>query len=79
MFDADYFGISPREAERMDPQHRIFLEACVAALDDAGYGQRDESVEIGLFAGCSLNTYLACESGTRSRVPRRAHRQLPGR
>ena len=57
MFDADYFGIAPREAERMDPQHRIFLEACVGALEDAGYGG-ETSAEIGLFAGCSLNTYL---------------------
>ena len=57
MFDADYFGIAPREAERMDPQHRIFLEACVGALEDAGYGAEAEA-EIGLFAGCSLNTYL---------------------
>ena len=57
MFDAEYFGVSPREAERMDPQHRIFLETCVGALEDAGYGAESEA-EIGLFAGCSLNTYL---------------------
>ena len=57
MFDAEYFGIPPREAERMDPQHRIFLEACVGALEDAGYGTHGDA-EIGLFAGCSLNTYL---------------------
>ena len=58
MFDAEYFGIPPREAERMDPQHRIFLEACVHALEDGGYGAAADTVEIGLFAGCSLNTYL---------------------
>ncbi len=58
MFDAAYFGISPKEAERMDPQHRIFLEACAGALEDAGYGSPDYQGEIGLFAGCSLNTYL---------------------
>ena len=58
MFDADYFGVSPREAERMDPQHRIFLEACSNALEDAGYVSQDYPGEIGLFAGCSLNTYL---------------------
>ena len=26
-FDAQFFGISPREAARMDPQHRMLLEA----------------------------------------------------
>ncbi len=58
MFDAEYFGVAPKEAERMDPQHRIFLEACVAAMEDGGYGAAAAEVEIGLFAGCSLNTYL---------------------
>ena len=58
MFDAEYFGIAPREAERMDPQHRLFLEACSNALEDAGYVSADYPGEIGLFAGCSLNTYL---------------------
>ncbi len=37
MFDAEFFGISPRDAESMDPQHRIFLETCWNALEDAGY------------------------------------------
>ena len=42
----------------MDPQHRIFLEACSNALEDAGYVSETHAGEIGLFAGCSLNTYL---------------------
>ena len=58
MFDADYFGISPREADAMDPQHRVFLEVCSAALEDGGYDSHAYAGEIGLFAGCSLNTYL---------------------
>ena len=58
MFDAEFFGITPREAERMDPQHRLFLEACSNALEHAGYVSHDYPGEIGLFAGCSLNTYL---------------------
>ncbi|SNS48059.1 amino acid adenylation domain-containing protein [Granulicella rosea] len=58
MFDAEFFGISPREAERMDPQHRLFLEACANALEDAGYVSNDYPGAIGLFGGCSLNTYL---------------------
>ena len=58
MFDAEYFGIAPREADCMDPQHRVFLEVCSAALDDGGYDSHAYPGEIGLFAGCSLNTYL---------------------
>src|ERR1019366_1926232 len=58
MFDAEHFGISPREADYMDPQHRVFLEACANALEDAAYISSDFEGEIGLFAGCSLNTYL---------------------
>jgi amino acid adenylation domain-containing protein len=58
MFDAEYFGVSPHDADRMDPQHRILLEACSNALEDAGYVSSEYAGEIGLFAGCSLNTYL---------------------
>ena len=58
MFDAEFFGISPREADYMDPQHRVFLEVCSAALEDGGYDSHAYAGEIGLFAGCSLNTYL---------------------
>ena len=58
MFDAEFFGIAPRDADRMDPQHRLFLEACSNALEDAGYIPAEYPGEIGLFAGCSLNTYL---------------------
>jgi amino acid adenylation domain-containing protein len=64
MFEADFFAISPREAERMDPQHRVFLEACSNALEDAGYVSADYPGEIGLFAGCSLNTYLLANLAT---------------
>ncbi|MCB9778704.1 MAG: acyltransferase domain-containing protein [Alphaproteobacteria bacterium] len=57
-FDAAFFGISPRDAAIMDPQHRIFLECCHAALLDAGRvpGRIDEAV--GVYAGCSANAYL---------------------
>ncbi len=58
MFDADFFGIPPREADVLDPQHRLLLETCHNALEDAGYVPQEYSGEIGLFAGCSLNTYL---------------------
>ena len=35
-FDASFFGIMRREAERMDPQHRVFLEGAIEALERAG-------------------------------------------
>jgi amino acid adenylation domain-containing protein len=58
MFDAAYFGILPKEAETMDPQHRFFLETCVEALEDAGCDPARFGGEIGVFAGCSPNTYF---------------------
>lgn len=36
-FDASFFGISPREAQFMEPQHRIFLECCYLAMENANY------------------------------------------
>lgn len=58
MFDAARSGIPPREAELMDPQHRIFLEICHEAIEDAGYIPGAIPSTVGLFAGCSVNTYL---------------------
>jgi acyl transferase domain-containing protein len=58
LFDAALFGINPREAELMDPQHRVFLECCWEALEDAGYDPDSYSGAIGVYAGASLNTYL---------------------
>jgi len=58
MFDASFFGISPREADFLDPQHRLFLETCWNALEDGGCDPAQFSGEIGVFGGCSLNTYL---------------------
>src|SRR5260370_40425602 len=58
LFDAPFFGMNPREAELMDPQHRIFLECCWQALEDAGTDPARFPRPIGVFAGQSLNTYL---------------------
>jgi acyl transferase domain-containing protein len=57
-FDAEAFGIAPSEARLMDPQHRVFLEACWQALENAGHPARpgtDRS--IGVFGGARMNQY----------------------
>ena len=56
LFDADFFAMHPREAALTDPQHRVFLECCWEAFEDAGYDPAGSSV--GVFAGCSMPTYL---------------------
>ena len=58
LFDAEFFGIYPREAELMDPQHRLFLECCWQALEDAGYDPFRYTGSIGVHAGCSMPTYF---------------------
>ncbi|QFY07532.1 acyltransferase domain-containing protein [Nonomuraea phyllanthi] len=57
-FDADLFGMTPREAEQADPQHRLFLEQCWAALEDAACDPSRYAGRIGVWGGCSFNTYL---------------------
>lgn len=57
-FAADFFGYSKREAEMMDPQHRLFLEICYHALEDAGYDTQQYDGKVGVFAGGTFNSYL---------------------
>ncbi|MCL4176655.1 MAG: amino acid adenylation domain-containing protein [Verrucomicrobia bacterium] len=59
LFDAAFFGFTPREAEVMDPQHRVFLECAWEALEDAACDPARFDGAIGVFAGMSMNTYLA--------------------
>ena len=58
MFDAEFFGMFPREAAVTDPQHRVFLEICWEALESAGYDPLNCPDLVGVFAGCSMPTYL---------------------
>src|SRR6516164_8894358 len=52
MFDASFFGYSPKEAALMDPQHRLFLEVCWSAIEDAGYAPANLGDKVvGVFAG----------------------------
>ncbi|HEX2746795.1 MAG TPA: aminotransferase class III-fold pyridoxal phosphate-dependent enzyme, partial [Verrucomicrobiales bacterium] len=57
-FDAAFFNIAPREAETMDPQQRVFLEACWHALENAGCDPAQYPGSIGVFAGMSNNSWL---------------------
>ncbi|WP_328872918.1 type I polyketide synthase [Streptomyces sp. NBC_00287] len=60
-FDAAFFDISGREAAAMDPQHRIFLETCWHALENAGLGtSAGTGASVGVFAGSGgvLTSYL---------------------
>ena len=57
-FDAEFFGFSARDATLTDPQHRLFLETCWEALEDAGYDPGSFPGAIGLFGGCELSSYL---------------------
>ncbi len=57
-FDAGFFGMHAREAELTDPQHRVFLECAWQALEDAGCDPAAYDGAIGVFAGCSMNTYF---------------------
>ncbi len=41
----------------MDPQQRVFLETCWAALEHAGYAPNRMSGSVGVFAGATFNTY----------------------
>ena len=57
-FDAKFFGIYPKEAEVMDPQHRLLLESCWHALEDAGYVPETLNASVGVYAGCYMDTYI---------------------
>jgi acyl transferase domain-containing protein len=56
-FDADFFGISPREAATLDPQHRLFLEVCYHALENAGHAGVSGGGRVGVFAGTGYHLY----------------------
>jgi acyl transferase domain-containing protein/acyl-CoA synthetase (AMP-forming)/AMP-acid ligase II/acyl carrier protein/short-subunit dehydrogenase len=58
LFAADFFNISHREAKVMDPQHRILLEVCWQAFENAGISidsLKDKSC--GIYVGIGQNDY----------------------
>jgi polyketide synthase PksM len=58
-FDAPLFNLSAKEAQLMDPQQRLFLEECWAALEDAGYfGKSLEGKSCSVFVGAVTGDYM---------------------
>jgi len=57
-FDADFFGFNPKEAQILDPQHRLFLEHCWHALEDAGCDPARFDGSVGVFGGSAISTYM---------------------
>ncbi|MGX6607637.1 thioester reductase domain-containing protein [Micromonosporaceae bacterium Da 78-11] len=57
MFASEFFGYPPAEAEMIDPQQRLFLEACWEALESAAHPARPDGPVIGVFAGGASSTY----------------------
>ncbi|MCO4313104.1 type I polyketide synthase [Pectobacterium versatile] len=58
-FDAHFFDITPRDAEIMDPQHRVFLECCWHAFEDAGYIPATYPGKVGIFGGTGTAWHLS--------------------
>ncbi|HLX06338.1 MAG TPA: condensation domain-containing protein, partial [Thermoanaerobaculia bacterium] len=57
LLDAPFFELTPREAEVIDPQHRLFLECCWEALEDAGYDTARYRRPVGVYAGVGMSNY----------------------
>ncbi len=57
-FDPLFFNISPAEARAMDPQQRMFLEACWHSIEHAGYDPKTlAGSRCGVFVGAAGNDY----------------------
>lgn len=72
-FDAPFFGIIRREAEKMDPQHRIFLEVAVEALDHAGLSRSTlAGSPTGVFVASYYNDYAELQLADRESIDARS-------
>ncbi|KND28861.1 type I polyketide synthase [Streptomyces acidiscabies] len=67
LFDSELFRFTHDEAEILDPQHRVFLECALEALERSGYDPERTDAQIGVYAGAGMNTYLLHNLGERYR------------
>ncbi|MCH9684933.1 MAG: acyltransferase domain-containing protein, partial [Deltaproteobacteria bacterium] len=68
-FDHEFFGISPREAVQIDPQHRIFLQVAIEALDAAGQPWHElRGCRAGVYLGIYSNEYTWLGAHSKSMV-----------
>ena len=77
LFDAEFFSILPKEAALMDPQHRLFLECCWEAFEDAGYDPSAYPGSVGVMAGTAFNSYFHAEVCAQPGFYRRLPEELP--
>jgi acyl transferase domain-containing protein len=68
-FDADFFGYAPVDATLTDPQHRVFLETCWQAMEDAGYPPSATDAVVGVYGGCSQSRYWSLVGRDADRFP----------
>ncbi len=58
LFDAAFFKIPPIEAKQIDPQHRLFLEVSIRALNDANITLDSlKNSNAGVYCGLSTHDY----------------------
>ena len=58
LFDSDFFKISPAEAKQIDPQHRLFLEVAIRALNHANITHESlDGSKTGVYCGISSQDY----------------------
>jgi acyl transferase domain-containing protein len=68
-FDAEFFGYAPVDAMLTDPQHRVFLECCWQAMENAGYPPSATEATVGVYAGCSQSRYWSVIGQQRDQFP----------
>ncbi|MFI7323109.1 beta-ketoacyl synthase N-terminal-like domain-containing protein [Streptomyces rubiginosohelvolus] len=68
-FDAGYFGYSAKEALLIDPQHRVFLECAVTALEDAGLDPDRVAGAVGVYGGATETGYAQALRAHAGRLP----------
>ncbi|MBB5958236.1 acyl transferase domain-containing protein [Saccharothrix tamanrassetensis] len=68
-FDAEFFGYAPVDAVLSDPQHRVFLETCWQAMEDAGYPPSATDAVVGVYGGCGQSRYWSLVGRHRDRFP----------